>query len=267
MRVNQQYVHLLVLLIIAGSSFFGWLFRTLREQAAKKRALDAAERQKLDALRTGPRIGDPAPSSDSIVNPLEEAARRRREQIERARAAVRATAPAQAPPSTPAQPAGDLTIRLPNGAVLRLPGNAPSAPTPAGNPAPAAPAPSTHQDTRSNNRSQPQIAAKPPTPARTRQPARPVRSSNAPPRPGDPPPQLGRLSTRPTETIEVPAELTPISSISAISAVAAPPTVRASILNTRTMTPADWRRVIMTNEVLREPISLRAPGNERIEPI
>ncbi len=259
--MNQQYVHLLVLLIVAGSSFFGWLVRVLKEQAAKKRAQEAIEKQKLETLRTGPRSGDTVSASTQATleaptaDPLQEAARRRREQIERARAAARASTPTPAPSAPqPSSSSDDLTIRLPNGVVLKLPGNAPPTPAPPA-PAPSAPRVQPRPDTRS----QPQIAKKP-APARTRQPARPVRSSNAPP--GDPPPQLGRLGTRPTETIEIPAELAPISAITAISAVAAPPAIRPAVIDPRSMTPADWRRAFITNEVLREPMSLRTEDQQ-----
>lgn len=85
---NQQFLHLIVILLIVGASFISWLAKKLKEQADKKRALQEMERRRLEALRTGKDPGAAvaaAPSGSPEELRLRELAARRQAQLQELR--------------------------------------------------------------------------------------------------------------------------------------------------------------------------------------
>lgn len=261
---TQQVIQLLIVLLIVGSSFFGWLFKQVQEQRERKRIRDEQERRRDEMLRTGRDVyAGPAgpqtvptevampPSADPQTRRREELARRRREQIEelRRRAAARQagqrpgpqpTSPVPARAQVPSQPgpaAGgppqDLVIQLPGGRVLRIP--APQQPQ--------------------GSQPQPQPRPQPQRPKRQPQP-RPQSKSQPKPQPVALDPAYSGESTtearlgKPLSVQQTPEEVYAIP-----SGVARPIPVLE-----KPMTPADWRRAIVMREILDRPLALRDPA-------
>ncbi|MCC6659823.1 MAG: hypothetical protein IT437_02945 [Phycisphaerales bacterium] len=80
----RNWFEILVITLALASGAIGALAKKLREQAAKKRAQDAATRAELERLRTGRPAPEAAPPPPPAA-PEPDLVRRRREQIERLR--------------------------------------------------------------------------------------------------------------------------------------------------------------------------------------
>jgi hypothetical protein len=131
----QQRIQLVIILIFVGSGVIRWIFQRLQEQAAKKRALDATEQRRLEALRTGRNL---EPIQTQAAGPDREqvesgAAAKRRAQIEefRRRQQERAAQRSQSAEATRLSRPGPVAT----GPMTRIPGSAgPTVPMPARKP-------------------------------------------------------------------------------------------------------------------------------------
>lgn len=268
--MNQNYLQLIIVLLIVGSSFITWVIRKLQEQRIKKAQRDAIERRRLELLRTGRDPGEQsleapmgpgepaATPSDPEAARRAELARRRREQIEMLRRRQAGQAGGRGGQAGGGQGGGavgnasasggqasEITIQLPGGRVLRIP--APqqpgqTGPAPAGGsagerrPATPRPAPKTAPTRSSPALERPKSRAKP----------APV------PRPADPS-DTGESSThRLVETR---------------GAAAAGPAVTAASIDGKPMTAADWRRAFIAGQILGRPVAERRPGEEPLAPM
>lgn len=268
-----NYIHLLVVLLIVGSSLLSWIFKKVQEQRARKQITDEIERRKIELLRTG---RDPGAEMDRVardpnaINPVpppidpeverrEELARRRREQVEelRRRAAQRqqgpnAPTPMQTRGPAPAQvqrPTAapgvqrEVVIQLPGGRVLRIP-------------APAeAPVESRPEQRPSTPRPPRQPSKKPATKQVSRQANKPTssRAAGALAASGDA--DTGEsttqrlIETQAAAAYDLPNDRarTPVGQVAPVIAGAP-------------MTPEQWRRALIASELLSKPMSLRTPG-------
>lgn len=272
--MNQNYLQLIIVLLIVGSSFITWVIRKLQEQRIRKAQRDAIERRRLELLRTGRDPGEqaleaPMSPDEPAATPSDpeaarraELARRRREQIEMLRrrqagqnagqsSGQGAGGPASVGPGGNASASGgqasEITIQLPGGRVLRIP--APPQPGQTGSgaagggssqrrPAPAAP------------RSAPKTA--------------PTRSSPALERPksrAKPAPALQPMD--PTDT----GESSTHRLVETRGAAAAGPVVTAASIDGKPMTAADWRRAFVAGQILGRPVAERRPGEEPLAPM
>jgi len=97
---QQNAIRLIVILAIAGSGLIRWLIIRLQEQAAKRRAVQEAERRQTEAIRTGRNLEESRPQDPVTIRARmeAEAAARRQAQIEefRRRQAERARQRAEA---------------------------------------------------------------------------------------------------------------------------------------------------------------------------
>lgn len=261
--MNQigQYFHLIVIVLIVGSSAISWAFKKLQEQRARKQVADEIERRRLEMLRTGrdpgPRgeiaMEESRPEHDPESGRRAELARRRREQIEelRRRAAQRQagqsgtlpTAPTAAGPGaatqTPPPPLQqEVVIQLPGGRVLRIP-----APAPAG------------ADIRP-----PQTARQGP-----KQSPRPPKPPRAPRPPKDQSARAAGALAASADTGESTTQRLVESRAAAAYDIPKEGAARVSdtaplVLAGAPMTPEQWRRALIASELLAKPLSLRPPG-------
>ena len=100
---RQQWTQLIIILLFVGFSVLSWAFRQLREYQQKQAARQAAERRRMEVLRTGradqPPAGEfastrPAPAipPQAPLDPHAEAPRRLQEPAQRRRAELEAMA-------------------------------------------------------------------------------------------------------------------------------------------------------------------------------
>jgi len=248
---QQNYIQFIVLILIFGFSAISWIFRKLSEQAAKKRAQELLEQRRLEALRTGRSAPEAVAAADDPEARAREQAARRRAQIEelrrrqqervraKAQARVGSPVPSSAPP-TGRPPAMPPRPRAPIG---RIPGS--SGPT-----VPQRSTRTTEIKTIAVPRSQRTSDApvrKQPAPAgpvrrgpdaRAAEPHRIAQSLND-----------SQTSAQPPETGTTRALTSSLASID------------------RPKDPAQWRRVIILNEILSPPMGLRDPAENPGSPV
>ena len=174
----QQRIQLVIILIFVGSGVIRWLFQRLQEQAAKKRALDAVEQRRLEALRTGRNLNEiqeqaAAPAREQVETA---AAAKRRAQIEEFRRRQQERTAQRSQTFDVPKPIQQTQVAT--GPIGRIPGSAgPTVPMPSRKPPRVAAPPTPQQKSRA-----PQAG---PAPRPTRQPAEPApqRASAEPPAP------------------------------------------------------------------------------------
>jgi len=239
--VNQQLVHLIIVLIIVGGSVMKVIFTKLQEQAVKRRAQQAAEHRRLEALRTGRESDSERPIAPSVTvaqtsgTDLQDLARKRAAQLAELRRMQQARHRSGSPMPRPASP-GEVILRVPGSSGPTVPGTR-SAPLPAPvgrtarpAPRPAPPARQTSPDRRPQSRPQKAPKAQPksyPEDAPT-----PRRSAPAP-------------------TIE----RDPLRLAMAAPEADAPPRQRPLLASPST---TDWRRAILMSEILSPPLATRS---------
>jgi len=262
-----NWVRLVGLLIVFGFSLLSWVLRKLQEQAAKKKSQEAIERRELELLRTGrpsvptpgtpaqvrvqtgPAPAAPAAATQSDVDRRIEELRRRREAMARQRAAAgTGPAPTMTPPvPAPARPTAaqqrPQADRPPP--FVFIPGSSgPIVPQRTPRPAP----PTT------------------PIPSQGQSPARPKREPKQEPRraPAGPASQ-GTLAAK-LERRDA-AHDAKDAAHDARAAIGSPPIpiARDDARVGFPSTAAEWRRALISREVLSPPIALRetddiAPG-------
>lgn len=180
----QQRIQLVIILIFVGSGVIRWLFQRLQEQAAKKRALDAIEQRRLEALRTGRNLSEiqeqsAAPEREQVETA---AAAKRRAQIEEFRRRQQERTAQRSQTFDVPRPIQQTPVAT--GPIGRIPGSAgPTVPMPARK-SPRVAAPPTQQP-------KPRAPKAEPAPRPTRPPAEPasVRPSAEPPAPPHAPPR------------------------------------------------------------------------------
>jgi hypothetical protein len=261
-----NWLRLLGLLIVFGFSLLSWVLRKLQEQAAKKKAQQAIENRELELLRTG-RPGVPTPGAPAQVRVQ--------------------TGPPPAPPGTPTQSDVDRRIeelRRRREAMARqraAPATGPAATMSAPSPAPTAqtatPRPQTDRPRPfvfvpgSSGPIVPQRVPRPapptaPVPSQSQSPPRQKREPRQEPRraPAAPASQ-GTLAAK-LERRDA-AHQAKNAAHDARAAIGAPPAPVARD-DSRVGLPsaaAEWRRALISREVLSPPIALRetediAPG-------
>lgn len=147
---NQQWVHLIIILIVASMSVIGWIVRRVREYQIQQQARMEQQRRREHALRTGrtelddaeslapqviamQRSGTAAPprGSESIHDEarrrLQELAQKRRAELEAM--ARRAAGQAESPPTSPRPPTAAQRPAAPRPATRPV---RPAAPGPGG---------------------------------------------------------------------------------------------------------------------------------------
>jgi hypothetical protein len=265
---SQQWVQLIVFLIILAGSGLSWVFKQLQAKAELKRRMDAAERRKLEALRTGRDVGaeQPVPGESSVTDRQRELAARRqaqlqelrRRQMERARAQ---TSGSPRPPGSP-RPAGEPTRQTP---LVIIPGS--TGPIVVERTAPREMARPPARPERTAPREIPRPVARPEARESPREaPRHPASISST--RQAPQPPKGGRgkrgkagqPAPRPVPapsqsiTRDRFTELSETAPAMQVSKVTADSPVMLGV----PLTPEDWRRAIMAREILARPLSVRA---------
>ena len=243
--MNQQLVHLIIVLIIVGGSVMKVVFNKLQEQAAKRRAQQEAERRRLEALRTGRDVEPGRPAAPMTQDPrqapqdLEQLARKRAAQLQELRRMQQQRQRAGGAAS-PSASADQVILRVPGSSGPTVPGTRPTPlPMPAGRAPPGRPP------------QRPMPAQRPP-----RQDRRPApRPQPAPPRQAAPSPK-----PRPAPAPEIADRPEPQPPATSLAEPAPHAPNRMPVLwGTRA---PDWRRAFLMSEILSAPVSSRAgePG-------
>ncbi len=239
---TQQYFQLIAVAIIFGISFLGWLYRKLKEQAAIKRIEDQRRRREEEILRTGrdPHAAPPGPEVLEERRRQQEVASRRESELQelRRRQGARMGGPIAPGPGSAAPTSG-------GGILIQIPGTAGPIvvkPVPRATRPPSAP-PRTPQ-----RQATPQ--PRPPRPARTR--AGPA---------GKPPKRPAPRPLEPTTPpLESPQEARPLTGASPETPGSGATEARPGLLG-QPMSPEDWRRALVTREILSAPLALRSPDS------
>ncbi|MFM9995944.1 MAG: hypothetical protein ACKVU4_09095 [Phycisphaerales bacterium] len=207
----------------------GAVVRKLREQAQKKRAIDARRQREEDILRTGrdPQKAAPTPEAALELRQQRAVESRRTSELEELR---RRRAGADRPAPAPSEAPAGIVIQIPGvaapiviKAIPRGPGLAPARGTPV--PPPAAPQRATRQ-----------------RPGSKRKPRPSTTTPMIEPAPAD-----AAESTVFRAAAATPAQSTGLSGPDAV--FEAP------------RTPAEWRRAMILREVLGTPVGMREPGS------
>jgi hypothetical protein len=246
----QQWLQLVVFLIILGGSFISWLFKQLAAKAEQKRRMDAAERRRLEALRTGRGLDEadlaaaaPAEVPSAAADRQRELAARRQAQLQelRRRQLERARQGGQPPGQRPSPSTGEPTRQTP---LVIIPGS-----------------------------TGPIVVERPgPPPRRSPQPPGPYREAprhpatvSAPPRPQarpEPRPKRDKASRQRQQPAPPPAAIERekfihISEAAPQMEVARSPGPAVAVV-VAPRTPEDWRRAILAREILGRPLAERA---------
>jgi len=230
---------LLIVLAFVLLSVLGGIFRKVQEQREVQRRKTAADRARVEMLRTGRSmhgggavrppmdpafgpgpapVGPPTSAAEALAR-LEEIARRRQDQMGKVRSAGQ-------PQRRSTEPAGPVIVMGPSGPIVIRPGSSlpsGSAGVPAGRGKPAKPA---RQAQRAHKQAKP--------------PSRPVPQAPAPP----PPPMTAMEQAR----------LTPQA------AAQVTPPARAMMPGLTPRTPEEWRRLAAAVAVFGRPVG-EGPGD------
>lgn len=122
-------------LAIASISFLGWVFRRLKQEAERKKIEDEKRRRKIELLRTGRPVAEEGAEEASVTQQrakLEELARRRREKLEEFRRRQLESRQGQAGTVAPQRPQSPQTVPVSTPPNVRVPqgGQAPGAGVP-----------------------------------------------------------------------------------------------------------------------------------------
>ncbi len=275
---QQQIIQLIIIALVAGSSTLGWVFRKLKEHADKRAREQAGERRKLESLRTGREMSEESASMGSMSGPspiqisqqssqqtnpqASEIAERRKRQLEELRKRQLArtqrndeggggsvilppqqTTSRSAPRPMPTSIPGSTGTTVPTQQQSR--GGRQQRQRDRGGqrgPAPTAPP---QQQQRPQNRQQ----------QRAPQPQRDI------PQRSDVPNRAAALQRGEEGAQHMGAGLNPANaSIESVMAeMDARRGQRNAALGGQPITPEDWRRAIVMNEILSTPMSLREP--------
>lgn len=249
--MHGAWAQLIFVLVVVGFSVLKWLFQQISAQAEKRRRQQAIDRDELEALRTG---RDPSPKADTAAaeqDSRDQEARRREELAElRRRAAARRGSPGQAPrqakTSAGAAPSAlEVLLGLPpgtttGGTVSPVPRPMSKSPVPVGKAGARDPERQAKRLEQQKRRAQAEAAE-----ARRRQ-------------------QEQENKARAQRAIAEAAALTQARALDDRLLQSARPVRPAapagsplSGLGTVPRNAGEWRRAIIMNEILNQPLSLR----------
>lgn len=251
---QQQIINLVVVVLIAGSSAFSWIFRKLQEQAALKRAEAQRERKSIEALRTGresPEDSDRTQARASAAasnrgaagtsmgaEDLQRLAERRAQQLRQLREMQLAKQGGTGVPTPPGRAGRDVITSIPGSSGPTVPGRRQPLPATPANTKPSDPGRSRTEDRRAKQAKKAELEA--------------LRRAES-------------EALKRTLTAHVPAtRLADDENQPAVRAPTRADTDDRGIIPARTrpplfagMTRADWKRAFLAKEVLGDPVSMR----------
>jgi hypothetical protein len=249
---TQNWLQLIMLLVVFGGSFLSWMAKKLSEKAEQKRRQDALERRQAEALRTGRPVPEAAPAAAPETDRQRELAARRQAQLQELRRRQQERARKGAATGRPAGPTPPAMPQRPQAGVRAPRGPAPGSPIPQrrtgrgedrGAPPPLVVIPGS---------SGPIVVGRVPSP-RSPAPAPASRPQRAVQRRGvqraAAPPSLESVRPAPQRFTEL-SEAAPALQTQVVS----PP---SPVISGVPRSPQDWRRAILAREILSPPLALR----------
>lgn len=269
---QQQIIQLIIFLLLVGSSGVGWVLRKLKEHADKRAREQAHERRKLEALRTGRELpdesalqgsmGGPSPvqmspqSSQQSSPQASEIAERRKRQLDELRRRQLARTQRN-------DEGGGGSVMLPPQPTTSRPTPRPmqgSIPGTSGTTVPTQQQNRGGRQQRQRDRGS-QRGPAPTVPQQQKQQQKAPQPQHEIPQRSDVPGRAAALQRGEDGAQSGSAGVNPANaSIASVMAeMDARRGQRKAVVGGQPITPEDWRRAIVMNEILSTPMALRDP--------